>query len=577
MEWQKLKSVEESYRLWSTHPYFDEATRANLRSIADNLPEIEDCFYRDLEFGTGGLRGIIAPGTNRINRYTIRQATQGLAAYIAAQGATARNRGVAIAYDSRHYSKEFGREAALVLNANGIVTYLWESLRPTPMLSFAVRQLGCIAGIVITASHNPPEYNGFKVYWEDGAQIPPDRANEIQSYIAMIQDLTSVHPMAEEVARANGLFRSMPPTIDREYLAHLLTLHTVSNADAQKCYVLYTPLHGSGSIPVRRVLIEAGYQIHVVSEQEPPDPSFSTVRSPNPEEPDAFVVALRHAHAVQPDIIMATDPDADRLGVMTRDSQGQYRLLTGNQLGAILVDYLLSTRAESNALPANGVVLKTIATSNLVAPLCERYGVTLVETHTGFKFIGDKIREYEETGNHTFLFGFEESYGYLAAPFVRDKDAVMAALLVAAAAAYHKQRGRNLYDALVRIWDQCGYFCEDLYQVLLPGREGADQITQVLNRLRVRPPVDLFLPIAFTEDYLTGLGMDWQSGSPYSLKLGRANAIRYGFADGGFVVLRPSGTEPKLKVYISVRGTDEEDAQQRLGRVRAAVTERVQV
>ncbi len=432
----------DTYQVWTTHPYFDATTRQELASIRTDPAEIEDRFYKYLEFGTGGLRGLIGAGTNRMNRYTVRHATQGLADYIASFGEEAKRRGVVIAHDSRLFSAEFARETALTLNANGIVAYLWESLRPTPMLSFAVRELKAIAGVVITASHNPKEYNGYKVYWEDGGQVPPERAAAIQDAIRAVPDITSVHPMPEAEARAAGLLRTVPEAVDRAYLSRLRGLLSTTEQERAACRVLYTPLHGTGNIPVRTALAEAGFRVSVVEEQAHPDPAFSTVRYPNPEEPDVFTLALRHAELEQPDVIMATDPDSDRLGVMALDRAGEYRLLTGNQIGAVLVDFILSSRRASGNLPSNGAVIKTIATSNMVEPLCREYGVTLMNTHTGFKFIGDKIREFEETGSYTFLFGFEESYGYLGATFVRDKDAVMAALLVAEAAAHYKARGR---------------------------------------------------------------------------------------------------------------------------------------
>ncbi|MHB9145048.1 MAG: phospho-sugar mutase [Symbiobacteriia bacterium] len=555
-------------RLWAEHPYFDPETRSEIAATA-NAAELEDRFYKDLEFGTGGLRGVIAAGTNRMNRYTVRQATQGLAAYIRRQAWETAARGVVIAYDSRHLSSEFAREAALILNANGIPAYLWDSLRPTPMLSFAVRELGATAGIVITASHNPPQYNGYKVYWEDGGQAPPELAREIQDEIRGITDITAVHPMPESEARGKGLLRPVPDWVDARYIERVLGLLTLDRPTCEACSVLYTPLHGTGAIPVGQVLTEAGFQVTLVPEQALPDPDFPTVAYPNPEEPEVFALALRQAVVERPDVIMATDPDADRLGVMARDRDGEYRLLTGNQLGAVLVDYLLSRRAELGALPEGGAVVKTIATSNLVVRLCREYGVTVVDTHTGFKFIGDKIREWEETGAHTYLFGFEESYGYLAADFVRDKDAVMAALLVAEATAYHKRHGRTLYEALERIWDQYGHFVEDLHNVNLPGKDGQAVIAQMMANLRAAPPTEFGgLPVRFTDDYATGLGLDHVTGDPYPLRLDKANVLHYRFADGGFVMVRPSGTEPKLKIYFSATGSSQAEGQARLAAIK---------
>jgi len=563
-----LSTAQERYRQWLTDPYF-APVHAELAAIAGNQDEIEDRFYRYLQFGTGGLRGVIAAGTNRMNRYVVRHATQGLADYIRTFGPEAMARGVVIAHDSRHGSREFALEAALVLAANGIPAYLWDSLRPTPMLSFAVRELKTIAGIVITASHNPPQYNGYKVYWEDGGQIPPQRAAAIQAAIAAITDLTKIHPMEEGEARAKGLLREVPAAVDRAYYDRVIALATTPREARANCRILYTPLHGTGRIPVRTVLSEAGYPVTIVPEQEMPDPNFSTVAYPNPEEPEVFAIALKRAEQEQPDLIMATDPDADRLGVMVRDRDGSYKLLTGNQVGAILVDYLLSSRAAAGTLPKNAAVIKTIATSNMVEPLCRQYGVALLNTHTGFKFIGDKIREFEETGSHTFILGFEESYGYLGATFVRDKDGVMAALLVAEAAAYHKAQGRTLLDALERIWQRCGYFVEDLHNVTLPGQEGQARIAALMGSLRQDPPTAFGgIPVAYTDDYGTGLGREHVTGRTYELALQKADVLHYRFADGGFVMVRPSGTEPKLKLYFSVTGPSLEEAEQRLKAVK---------
>lgn len=565
-----MTAAEDLYQLWSQHPYFDEAVRTELAAVAGDSKAVEDRFYKHLEFGTGGLRGLIGAGTNRINRYTVRHATQGLAYYIKLFGPEAMQRGVVIAHDSRHFSPVFAKEAALTLNASGITAYLWDSLRPTPMLSFAVRELGAIAGIVITASHNPPQYNGYKVYWEDGGQVPPERASDIQTLIHDVRDITTIAPMGEEEARAQGLLKLVPEQTDRAYSDRLLGLVTTAPVERAQCRLLYTPLHGTGNIPVRRVLAEAGYQVSVVQEQELPDPDFSTVRSPNPEEPEVFALALEKAARERPDVIMATDPDADRLGVMALDPNGEYQLLTGNQIGAILVDYLLASGKAKGTLPANGAVIKTIATSNMIRALCREYGVQLLDTHTGFKFIGDKIREFEETGLHTFLFGYEESYGYLGATFVRDKDAVMAALLVAEATAYHKAQGRTLYGALEQIWQQCGCFQEGLHNVTLPGKEGQAQIAHLMDKLRQSPPAQFAgIPVVFADDYQTGVRRELATGRDHRLPLGSANVLHYLFGDGGFVMVRPSGTEPKLKLYFSVTGQNPADSGKRLGAVRA--------
>lgn len=569
---QAMPAAAARYDLWVSHPYFDAGTRAELDALRDNPREIEDRFYRQLAFGTGGLRALIGAGTNRINRYTVRHATAALAQCIGAGGDAARGRGVVIAHDSRRFSTEFALETALTLNAFGIPAYLWDELRPTPMLSFAVRELGASAGVAITASHNPAAYNGYKVDWEDGGQVPPERAAAIAACMEAITDITAVVPLAEREARARGLLRPVPADIDRAYADRLLGLLTLPRAPRGSCRILYTPLHGAGAVPVRQVLTEAGFAVSVVREQEQPDPEFSTVKSPNPEEPAVFDLALQQAVREQPDVIMATDPDADRLGVMVRDGGGEYRLLTGNQIGALLVDYLLASKQAAGTLPANGAVIKTIATTNLVAPLCREHGVKLLETHVGFKFIGDKIREFEETGSHTFLFGLEESYGYLGATFVRDKDAVMAALLVAEAAAYHKGRGDTLYAALERLWQRCGCFVEAQHNVTLPGKDGQERIAELMRTLRRRPPGAVAgVPLACTDDYATGVGVDHRTGASYPLALDRADVLHYRFADGGFVMVRPSGTEPKLKVYCSVVAAGQDGARQRLQLVREDV------
>ena len=565
-----MASFLERYRLWLEHPCFDAATQAELAGLKENLAEVEDRFYKDLDFGTGGLRGVIGAGTNRMNRYVIRQAARGLAAYIASFGLEAKRKGVVIAHDSRRVSPEFAREAALVLAAAGVRAYLWESLRPTPMLSYAVRELGATAGIVVTASHNPPEYNGFKVYWSDGGQVPPERAAAIKQQMAAVQ-IAEVGLVGEREARAAGLLATVPPAIDRAYLDRLLALVGGPDERRQACRVLYTPLHGSGHLPVRKVLNEARFAVTMVGEQAEPDPEFRTVKAPNPEDPAVFAIALQQAVHLQPDLILATDPDADRLGLMARDSAGAYRLLTGNQIGALLVDFLLARATEEGRLPANGAVLKSIATNNMVAPICAACGVELIETHTGFKFIGDKIREWEENGERTFLFGYEESYGYLAGSFVRDKDAVMAALLAAEAAAWHKRQGRTLCEALEQLWQRHGYYRESLHSLTLPGKDGLAQMAALMQRLRAEPPV-AFGPVAITavDDYLTGISRAPATGEERPLALGKADVLHYRFADGGFVMVRPSGTEPKLKLYVAVTGATAIEAEQRLSAVEAA-------
>ncbi|HWI65415.1 MAG TPA: phospho-sugar mutase [Symbiobacteriaceae bacterium] len=560
------------YRLWAQHPYFDETTRTELAGIAGDAGDIEERFYKYLEFGTGGLRGIIGAGTNRMNRYTVRQAAQGLADYIATFGGAAKARGVVIAHDNRRFSPEFALEAALTLNANGIVAYLWDSLRPTPMLSYAVRKLGTISGIVVTASHNPKEYNGFKVYWEDGGQIPPERAASIQQHIRAADEVTAIAPMDAETARIRGLLRRVPAAVDNAYYDEVVRLAMTVPAARAACRILYTPLHGTGSQPVREVLGLAGFPVSVVAEQAEPDAEFSTIGNPNPEDPGVYTLALEQARRESPDVILATDADADRLGVLARDRHGVYHMLTGNQIGALLVDYLISSRP----IPEDAAVVKTIATSNMIVPLCREHGVALFETHTGFKFIGDIIGEFEKAGSPTFLIGYEESYGYLGATFVRDKDAVMAALLVADAVAFYKAQNATLYGALEQLWVRCGHFQEALHNVTLVGQEGERRIRALMESLRQDPPVEIAgIRVAHSDDYWTGVSTDLAAGTTHALDLGRANVLHYRFADGGFVMVRPSGTEPKLKLYFSVVGRSEADANERLNAVRSDMLARM--
>lgn len=556
-----MAAAMDRFRLWSRDPYFDEATRRELASIAGDPDEIADRFDRMLAFGTAGLRGRLGAGTNRMNRYMVRLATHGLADLLRASGPDAPARGVVIAWDARRGSAELAREAALTLAANGVVAWLWDELRPTPVLSFAVRELGAKAGIVITASHNPPEYNGYKVYWEDGAQITPGRADRIRAAMEAVRDIRAIRPMAEPEARARGLVRPVPPEVDEAYVRRLVDLAVSAAAERRAVRILFTPLHGTGLRPVRTALERAGFPVGVVAEQAAPDPDFPTVAQPNPEDPAVFALALRRAGASGPDLILATDPDGDRLGVMVRDGRGRYRHLTGNQIGAILTDHILRSRAAAGTLPRRGAVVKSIATTNLVVPLCRSYGVALLETHVGFKFIADRIREFEETGRHEFLFGFEESCGYLGATFVRDKDAVMAALLVADAAARHKAEGRTLLDALKAIWRRCGCFQEGLHSLTLTGRDGLARVGALMAALRADPPRAFGgIPVVWRDDYAAGVRVEAATGRAFPLELEPADVLHYRFADGGFVMVRPSGTEPKLKVYVSVVGPGEREA-----------------
>jgi phosphoglucomutase len=558
-----VRRVYNSYRLWLTDPYFDQDTRRELKDIENNSQEIEERFYRNLEFGTGGLRGIIGAGTNRINKYVIRQATQGLATYIAEHGEIAKWRGVVISYDSRHFSREFAVEAALMLAKNGIRAYVFESLRPTPELSFAVRELEAIAGIMVTASHNPPQYNGYKVYWEDGGQIPLERAAEILDRIEGIEDITTLVPLELAIAQAQGLYVEIGQEIDHEYLDRIVSL--VINPEiiqqmADDCKILYSPLHGTGNIPVRRALSKAGFaQVMVVPEQELPDPNFSTIKSPNPEEPSSFTLALELAKQENPDVIIATDPDADRIGVVVKTKSGDYRLLTGNQIGVLLTYYILSQLKAKHKLPVNGAVIKTIVTTDMILDIADDFGVIVDQTLTGFKFIGEKILEYEQSGQQTYLFGFEESYGYLAGTFVRDKDAVCAAVLVAETTAYYKAQDKTLFDVLEDLWDKYGHYQEALHTITLEGKTGKEETDFLMKEIRKASYEEFAgLKVAKIEDYLVSKGQDLLTGKDYTLTLPKSDVVRFLLVGGGFVVFRPSGTEPKAKIYISLKNNSTE-------------------
>lgn len=550
---------------WLQHPNLDEPLRDELKQIENNPKEIEERFYRNLEFGTGGLRGIIGAGTNRINIHTIRKATKGLADYLLKIGDRALDQGVVIAYDPRHGSRRFAEEAALVLVCNGIKAYLFEDIRPTPELSFAVRELGAMAGIVITASHNPPEYNGYKVYGEDGGQITSDAAGLILACIDQVGDELQVKTAAMDRALQVGLLVMLGEEMDAKYNEQLKQIVLNPNLVQQvgKDYTMvYTPLHGTGNQPIRRILQEIGFdKVHIVSEQELPDPDFSTVESPNPEESAAFQMGIRLAQQVGAHLIMATDPDADRIGFTARDRHGEYRQLTGNQIGALLVEYILSQRARLGNLPDNGVIIKTIVTSELGQAVAAHYGVETINTLTGFKYIGEKIKQYEQTGEKTFLFGYEESYGYLIGDFVRDKDAVQAAVIGAEMAAYYYSQGKMLFDALHHLYERHGYFQEDLVSLTFPGIEGVERIRDIMNMFRDHLPKEVAgFPISRIEDYNKSI-----EGLP------RSNVLRYTLQDGSWFCIRPSGTEPKVKIYFSVQGESQEKVSAKLQLLRKNV------
>lgn len=554
----------ENYEAWLNNPYFDEATREELRSISGDEKEIEERFYMDLEFGTAGLRGIIGAGTNRMNIYTVRKATQGLANYIAKVGAKAK--GVAIAYDSRRMSPEFADEAALCLAANGIKAYVFESLRPTPELSYAVRKLGCTAGINITASHNPPEYNGYKVYWEDGAQITPPHDAGIMDEVRAVTDYATVKTMPLDEAKAAGLYQVIGADIDDPYIEELkkLVLHQdCIDAVGTDMKIVYSPLHGTGNIPVRRVLKELGFpNVYVVPEQELPDGEFPTVSYPNPEAAEAFELGLALGKKVDADLILATDPDADRLGVYVKDSKtGEYHSLTGNMSGCLIGDYVIGQRKELYGLPEDGAFIRSIVSTNMADAIAEYYGIELVEVLTGFKFIGQKILEFENTGKGTYLFGMEESYGCLTGTYARDKDAVVASMTLCEAAAYYKTKNMTLWDAMLAMYERYGYYKDDVTSITLKGIEGLAKIQKIMDTLRGNAPSEIgAYKVTAVRDYKKDTITDTASGAVKPTGLPSSNVLYYEMTDGAWVCVRPSGTEPKVKFYLGVKGSSLEDA-----------------
>ena len=545
--------VQQSYAQWLKDFASDPETVAELESIRGNDAEIEDRFYTELSFGTAGMRGVLGAGTNRMNRYNVRRATKGLAAYLHTQPGAA-ERGVVIAYDSRRCSDLFARETAQVLCQEGVKAYLFDALRPVPILSYAVRHLGAAAGVVITASHNPPQYNGYKVYGEDGAQLGPEAAAGVTSFIRATP-YTACVLMDMEEAKAKGLLHIIGnKEVDDDYIAQVKTLCVNPEMLAREggsLSIVYTPLHGSGNVPVRRILKEVGItHVSVVKEQEMPDPNFSTLKVPNPEDPAAFTLAMKLADEVGADVIFGTDPDCDRLGVAVRDKEGKFQLLTGNQIGCVLLHYILSSRKAQGTLPANGAAVKSIVSTSLANRICEDYGVEMFETLTGFKFIGEKIQQFQDTGSHTFLFGFEESYGFLSSTFVRDKDGVNASLLIAELAASCKAQGITLYDRLQEIFARYGTFVEKVVSTTLPGKDGVARMQQIMKDLRAEAPKEIGgLKVTAVRDYLRGVrvenGVETPTGLPTS------DVLYFELEGGNWVCVRPSGTEPKIKLYVN--------------------------
>ncbi len=557
----------ENYEEWLSNPYFDEATKEELKGIAADDKEIKERFYKELEFGTAGLRGIIGAGTNRMNVYTVRKATQGLANYIVKNDGQAK--GVAIAYDSRRMSPEFADVAALCLAANGIKAYVFDSLRPTPELSFAVRKLGCIAGINITASHNPPEYNGYKVYWEDGAQITPPHDKGIMAEVKAVTDFSSVKTMDLEDAKAAGLYEVIGAEVDDAYIAELKkqVIHQDSiDAVGKDLKIVYSPLHGTGNIPARRILKELGFtNVYVVKEQELPDGNFPTVSYPNPEAEEAFELGLKLAKEVDADLVLATDPDADRLGVRVKDQNGEYHTLTGNMSGCLLADYEIGQRlATQGSLPEDGYLIKTIVTSNLADAIAKGYNAGLIEVLTGFKYIGQQILGFETTGKGEYLFGFEESYGCLIGTHARDKDAIVATMALCEAAAYYKTQGKTLWDAMVDMYDKYGYYKDDIQSITLKGIEGLQKIQEILETLRKNPPMEVGgYKVLKARDYQADTIKDIATGEVTSTGLPASNVLYYELTDDAWLCVRPSGTEPKVKFYYGIKGTSLEDADEK--------------
>lgn len=555
----------EKYNDWLESNIVDEKMKDELRAIKDEK-EIEDRFYKDLEFGTGGLRGVIGAGSNRMNIYTVSKATQGFANYL---NTRFENPSVAIAYDSRNMSKEFSKAAALTLCANNINVYLYEGLRPTPMLSFAVRHLNCTGGIVVTASHNPKEYNGYKVYDEFGGQVTDEKANIIISEVNKIDSFDKINTVDEEEALAKGLLKYIGEEVDKAYIDSVkgLTIRKeLVKENASDLKVIYTPIHGSGNMPVRRILNELGYTgVSVVKEQEMPDGNFPTASYPNPEEPAVFKLALEMAKTENPDVIFATDPDADRIGVVVKDSEGEYRVLTGNQTGLLLTQYILDALKEEGRLPEDGVIIKTIVTTDGAKKIAEAYNIELMEVLTGFKYIGEKIQGFEVNKDKTYIFGFEESYGYLAGDFVRDKDAVIAAMLIAEMTLFYKEKGKSLYDGLVELYEKYGYFKETLVSFELKGKEGSEKISKCIDSLRNENLVEVNgVKVVTKYDYKLGTEENISSGDKKEIDLPKSNVLKFVLENGAWFVVRPSGTEPKMKAYVAVKGNSLKDSKEKL-------------
>lgn len=563
MQWEKI------YQKWLNHSNLDQELYTILEKNKENKVLLEDSFYKNLEFGTGGMRGEIGPGTNRMNIYTIRKANEGFARYIESFGEEAKKRGVVIAYDSRHKSPLFAMESAKTLASHGIMTYVFEELRPTPELSFAVRHLNAFGGIVITASHNPPEYNGYKAYGEDGAQLNLEDADKVIAYVNEVENELEIAVESEEVLKEKGLIKMIGADIDVAYTEALQTISVhpeLAQEVGDDLKIVFTPLHGTALKPVEAGLKAFGYNnVHIVKEQAIADPDFSTVKSPNPEEQSAFEYAMKLGNEVDADILIATDPDADRLGVATRNENGEYVILTGNQTGALLLNYLLSSKKEQGTLPANGILCKTVVTSEFGTTVAAAYDIPTANTLTGFKFIGEKIREWEQSGEYTYVFGYEESYGYLIGDFARDKDAIQATLLAVELAAYYKKRGMTLYQGLMELYDKFGYYLEGQVALTLKGKEGSEKIDEILATYRQHAPKEIAgRAVVVAEDYKTSVHTNVKTGETKEITLPSSNVIKYILEDESWVCLRPSGTEPKVKFYFGIKGNSLADSTEKL-------------
>lgn len=560
-------SWERTYETWKSFENLEDELREDLAAVANDQVKLEDAFYTNLEFGTAGMRGVIGAGTNRMNTYIVRQATEGLARFIEARGEDAKKRGVVIAYDSRHKSPEFSLEAAKTLGAHGIKTYLFESLRTTPELSFAVRHLGTFAGIMMTASHNPPEYNGYKVYGEDGGQFPPKEADELTDYVRSVENILEIKVGDKATLEADGLLEMVGEKIDEAYLEDLKTVNIDKelierNSDLN---IVFSPLHGTATMIGSRALENAGFKnVTLEPKQALPDPDFTTVKSPNPEDPDAFELSIALGKEIGAEVLIATDPDADRLGMATRLENGEYQVLTGNQIGALMVNYLLKAYKKQGTSPTNGAIIKSIVSSEMPAKIADSFDVDTVNVLTGFKFIAQKIKEYEETGDKTFLFGFEESYGFLVKPFVRDKDAIQALILIAELAAYYKEQGKTTYDGLQELFEEYGYFQEKTISITMSGISGAENIKKLMAALRAETPAEIAnVKVSVVEDYLEGTRKEI-NGESIEMSFDKADVLKYHLEDGSWIAARPSGTEPKIKFYIGAVSDSQEKVDQKV-------------